>query len=108
MDIPQNITTPQMYFELQSTIAGKGRCYLLLDKLQRVKGWEQAVTSLLEGDDVEIYVTGSNSKLMSGEIPIYLAGHYVSIPAYTLFFREYIENGIKIAHLADFLLTEYW
>lgn len=107
MDIPQNITAQQMYSELKSAIAGKGRCYLLLDELQEVNGWEKAVNSLLEGSDVDIYVTGSNSKLMSSEISTYLTGRYVSIPVYTLSFREYLDFKAGSDKSQKELLEEY-
>ena len=68
MDIPADISAKDMYDELKGQIQGKGRCYLLLDEIQEVKGWEKAGNSLLGGADVDIYVTGSNSKLMSSEI----------------------------------------
>ena len=90
MDIPENITAKQMYDELTAAMAGKGHCYLLLDEIQEITGWEKAVNSLLESADADIYVTGSNSKLMSSEISTYLTGRYVSIPVYTLSFREYL------------------
>lgn len=91
MDIPESITAKQMYDELLDAMAGKGHCYLLLDEIQEITGWERAVNSLLEGADADIYVTGSNSKLMSSEISTYLTGRYVSIPIYTLSFREYLD-----------------
>ena len=91
MDIPADISAKDMYDELKAQIQGKGRCYLLLDEIQEVKGWEKAVNSLLEGADVDIYVTGSNSKLMSSEISTYLTGRYVSIPVYPLSFREFLD-----------------
>lgn len=90
MDIPENSTVRQMYDELMVAMADKGHCYLLLDEIQEITGWERAVNSLLEGADADIYVTGSNSKLMSSEISTYLTGRYVSIPVYTLSFREYL------------------
>lgn len=90
MDIPENITAKQMYDELAAAMADKGHCYLLLDEIQEIDGWEKAVNSLLESTDADIYVTGSNSKLMSGEISTYLTGRYVSIPVYTLSFKEYL------------------
>ena len=80
-----------MYEDLKTAITGKGRCYLLLDEVQEIKGWEKVVNSLLESADVDIYVTGSNSKLMSSEISTYLTGRYVSISVYTLSFREYLD-----------------
>ena len=90
MDISENITAKQMYGELLEAMKGKGHCYLLLDEIQEIDGWEKAVNSLLEGADADIYVTGSNSKLMSSEISTYLTGRYVSIPVYTLSFQEYL------------------
>ena len=70
---------------------GKERCYVLLDEVQEVPGWEKAVNGLLEGGHADIYVTGSNSKLMSSEISTYLTGRYVLIPVYPLSFREYLD-----------------
>ena len=85
-----DFTSRDMYADLKRSIEGKGRCYLFLDELQEVKGWEKVVNTLLESADVDIYVTGSNSKLMSSEISTYLSGRYVSIPVYTLSLREYM------------------
>lgn len=121
MDIPENITARQMYNELLEAIKGKGHCYLLLDEIQEIDGWEKAVNSLLEGADVDIYVTGSNSRLMSGEISTYLTGRYVSIPVYTLSFKEYLyfkadsplsrkellENYIRYGGFPIVALSEY-
>lgn len=90
MDIPENISAKEMYQELQKAMTGREKCYLLLDEIQEVKGWEKAVNSLLEEGRADIYVTGSNSKLMSSEISTYLTGRYVSIPVYALSFREYL------------------
>lgn len=90
MDIPSDITAKQMYDELMALMKGKERCYVLLDEVQEVPGWEKAVNGLLEGGHADIYVTGSNSKLMSSEISTYLTGRYVLIPVYPLSFREYL------------------
>ena len=91
MDIPSDISTKDMYDDLKAQIQGKGCCYLLLDEIQEIKGWEKAVNSLLEGADADIYVTGSNSKLMSSEISTYLTGRYASVPVYPLSFREFLD-----------------
>lgn len=96
-------TTKKMYADLKNAIKGKGRCYLFLDELQEIGGWEKAVNSLMEDFDVDIYVTGSNSKLMSSEISTYLTGRYVLIPVYTLSFKEYLtfkDKDIKNAREA--------
>ena len=107
MDIPADISAKDMYDELKAQIQGKGRCYLLLDEIQEVKGWEKAVNSLLEGADVDIYVTGSNSKLMSSEISTYLTGRYVSIPVYPLSFREFLDFKAGDPRPVKELLEDY-
>ncbi len=107
MDIPENITAKQMYDELVEAMQGKGHCYLLLDEIQEIDGWEKAVNSLLEGADADIYVTGSNSKLMSSEISTYLTGRYVSIPVYTLSFKEYLDFKAGSTLSRRELLEEY-
>ena len=86
----EDFSAKDMYSDLKNDISGKGRCYLLLDELQDIKGWEKVINDLLENSDVDIYVTGSNSKLMSSEISTYLTGRYVTIPVYTLSLRAYL------------------
>ena len=107
MDVPENITAKQMYDELTFAMTGEGRYYLLLDEIQEVSGWEKAVNSLLESADADIYVTGSNSKLMSSEISTYLTGRYVSIPVYTLSFKEYLDFKADSTLSRRELLEEY-
>lgn len=107
MDIPENITAKQMYDELISAIGSKQHCYLLLDEIQEISGWEKAVNSLLEETDADIYVTGSNSKLMSSEISTYLTGRFVSIPVYTLSFSEYLSFKADSNRSNRELLEEY-
>ncbi len=107
MDIPEDISATDMYKELLEHIQGKGRFYLLLDEIQEVKGWERCVNSLLEGQDVDIYVTGSNSKLMSSELSTYLTGRFVSIPVYTLSFKEYLTFKSRDSRSEKELLEDY-
>ena len=90
-DFDDGMTDKDMYRSIKARMTDLGRYYLLLDEVQEINGWEKVVNSLLENDDADIYVTGSNSKLMSGEISTYLTGRYVSIPVYTLSFAEYLE-----------------
>ena len=107
MDIPEDISAADMYKELLESIQGKGRCYLFLDEIQEVKGWERCINSLLEGQNVDIYVTGSNSRLMSSEISTYLTGRFVSVPVYTLSFKEYLEFKKGDLRSEKELLEEY-
>ena len=107
MDIPDSITAKQMYDELISKVQDDDRYYFLLDEIQEINGWEKAVNSLLEGTNSDIYVTGSNSKLLSSEISTYLTGRYISIPVFTLSFKEYLEFKKESKLSTDKLLEEY-
>ena len=107
MDIPETVSAEQMYTELLAQMDGRGHCCLLLDEIQEINGWEKAVNALLEGTDADIYVTGSNSKLMSSEISTYLTGRFVSIPVYTLSFREYLDFKKDSKLSCNELLMQY-
>ena len=85
-DFDDGMTSKDMYNGIKNQMADDERYYLLLDEVQEVNGWEKAVNSLFENANTDIYVTGSNSKLMSSEISTYLTGRYISIPVYTLSF----------------------
>jgi predicted AAA+ superfamily ATPase len=63
----------------------------LLDEIQEVHQWEKVINSLLVDFDVDVYLTGSNSHLLSSELATYLAGRYIEIPIYTLSFKEYLQ-----------------
>ena len=80
----------KLYKFIQAKIAGKQRCYILLDEIQEVGSWEKAVDAFLVDFDVDIYITGSNSHLLSSELATYLAGRYIEIHVHTLSFAEYL------------------
>ncbi len=86
----ENMTASQMYFQLKEHISSKGKTYLFLDEVQEISGWEKVVNSLASDFDVDIYVTGSNSRMMSSEISTYLTGRYITFHIYTLSFAEYL------------------
>ncbi len=73
---------------IQSTTEKK---YILLDEVQEVEGWEKCINALMVDFDVDIYITGSNAKLLSGELATYLAGRYVEISIYPFSFMELID-----------------
>ncbi len=106
-DFDEGMTDRNMYKDIRSRMTGGGRYYLLLDEVQEIEGWEKAVNSLLENADTDIYVTGSNSKLMSSEISTYLTGRYVSIPVYTLSFAEFLDFRQGDRRSVKELLNEY-
>ena len=90
IEYEENFNAKRMYDELKGYIVDKKKYYFLLDELQEVSGWERVINSLLEEFNVDLYVTGSNSKLMSSEISTYLTGRHITIPVYTLSFKEYL------------------
>lgn len=106
-DFDDGMTDKDMYNGIKEHMTGEGRYYLLLDEVQEINGWEKAVNSLLENANTDIYVTGSNSKLMSSEISTYLTGRYISIPVYTLSFAEYLEFKKADPRSPKELLNEY-
>ncbi|MDR2622978.1 MAG: ATP-binding protein [Methanobrevibacter sp.] len=67
------------------------RKYLFLDEVQKVENWEELVNSYLAKDKFDIYVTGSNAKLLSGELATYLSGRYVEIKIYPFSFKEFLK-----------------
>ncbi|MDD3278829.1 MAG: ATP-binding protein [Lachnospiraceae bacterium] len=101
------MTSKEMYKVIKEKITDDKRYYLLLDEVQEITGWEKAVNSLLEDANTDIYVTGSNSKLMSSEISTYLTDRYVSIPVFTLSFAEYLEFRKSSNLSPKELLNEY-
>jgi len=80
----------KLYEEVKARLAPSGRTYLFLDEIQEVSTWEKAVNSFMTDFDVDIYVTGSNSRMLSSEISTYLTGRYVSIKVFPLSFAEYL------------------
>ncbi|UKI56255.1 MAG: ATP-binding protein [Treponema succinifaciens] len=68
-----------------------GKIYLLFDEIQEVDGWEKCINSCRVDFDCDIYITGSNAKLLSGELATYLAGRYVEFVIYPFSFAEFLE-----------------
>ena len=70
------------------------QCYIFLDEIQEVKDWEKCINSLRVNEeyDFDIYITGSNAKLLSGELSTYLAGRYVEFVIYPFSFKEFLET----------------
>jgi len=76
---------------LNENVPRKGRFYLFLDEIQRVKDWEKSVNALMVDTEADIYVTGSNAHLLSTDLATYLTGRYVEIRMLPLSFKEYME-----------------
>ena len=79
---------------LSSTIQGK--VFLFFDEIQEVTNWEKCINSLRVALDCDIYITGSNAKLLSGELATYLGGRYVEFVIYPFSFSEFLELYLPI------------
>ncbi len=91
-------TAKALHDEITNRAAGtNGKVYLFFDEIQEVKDWEKCVNSLRVSLDCDIYITGSNAKLLSGELATYLAGRYVEFVIYPFSFAEFIELYRTIA-----------
>lgn len=96
-----DLTAKDMYDQLKSRLSPEGKTYLFLDEVQEIEGWERVVNSLASDFDVDLYVTGSNSRMMSSEIATYLTGRYISFRIFTLSFGEYLMFKRKYAPVSD-------
>ena len=105
--IDEGMTDRDMHDAIKEKMTDGERYYILLDEVQEISVWEKAVNSLLENENTDIYVTGSNSKLMSSEISTYLTGRYISIPVFTLSFAEYLDFKKSSDSSVKVLLNEY-
>ena len=92
----------------------EGKIYLFFDEIQQVKGWEKSINSYRVSIDSDIYITGSNSKLLSGELATLLTGRYLTINVYPFSFKEFLQykneiEGVEITKYSiDELYEEYF
>jgi len=82
-----------LHAHLAAALPPQGRVYVLLDEIQEVSEWERLVNSLMAEGRTDLYITGSNSRLLSGELATYIAGRYVSVEVWPLSFGEYLAFG---------------
>ena len=97
----EDMTAKQIYTLLKEKLSPAGKTYLFLDEVQEIKGWEKIVNSLASDFDVDLYITGSNSRMMSSEIATYLTGRYISFRIFTLSFGEYLMFKSKFANVGE-------
>jgi len=90
MEVKHLKSAEALYGHIKKTTASKnGRTYLFLDELQEVENWEECVNSLRVNSETDIYITGSNAKMLAGEYATLLAGRYIEIQMYPFSFGEY-------------------
>lgn len=94
-----------LHEQIKPVLERKGMHYILIDEIQDVDGWERLVAMLVARGDCDIYITGSNSKMLSSELSTKLSGRYIEIEILPLSFKEYMElhPGEKEKRLEDFL-----
>jgi len=106
-------TAEALHEEVTARIAEvNGKAYLFFDEIQEVNEWERCVNSFCVEFDCDIYITGSNARLLSGELATYLAGRYVEFVVYPFSFSEFLEgymplfpNKTKQEAFAQYLVT---
>lgn len=107
----QNVTTSEEFSKLLSDILPEdsGRIYILIDEIQFVEDWQKVINSLRVSFDCDIVITGSNAKLLSGELATLLSGRYVVIPIYPFSFKEFllVKNIDKDSRQVDIAYREY-
>ena len=105
----EDMTAKEMFAEIKGKLSPTEKTYIFLDEVQEIKHWEKTVNSLASDYNVDIYVTGSNSRMMSSEIATYLTGRYITFRIYTLSFSEYIDFKKEFSTVTDMKseLAEY-
>ena len=99
-----------LYEYISKSVNKNKRSYLFFDEIQNVENWEKAINSFSVDFDTDIYITGSNSHLLSSELATYLSGRFVQFTIYPLSFKEYLDfrrvygNQDKTDIYKDFLL----
>ena len=76
---------------IKEKIINNEKYYLLFDEIQNIQHWEKAINSFKASKNVSIFITGSNSDLLSGELATHIAGRYVSFKVYPFTFKEVCE-----------------
>ncbi len=91
-----------LYHYISDKITSDSMYYILLDEIQEVADWEKCINSLSVDYNVNLYLTGSNSHMLSSELATYIAGRYVEIPIFTLSFKEFLDfKGIMLDEIAS-------
>ncbi|MBQ1469459.1 MAG: ATP-binding protein [Schwartzia sp.] len=106
----EGATAKEILSKIKARLSSNGRTYVFLDEVQEIQGWERMVNTLAVEYNVDLYVTGSNSRMMSSEISTYLTGRYVAFRIFTLSFSEYLqfkasytEPGSSRQELAEYI-----
>jgi len=91
----------QLYSYIESRLSLDGFTYVFLDEAQQCRGFEKAIDSLHIKDKVDLYITGSNANLLSGELATLLSGRYVLIEMLPLSFKEFVSAAGETVPLRE-------
>ncbi|RAP49449.1 MAG: ATPase [Methanosphaera sp. SHI613] len=96
-----NITTNNQLYDIikDETKNLEGKIYFFFDEIQQIENWEKLINGLRVSYDCDIYITGSNSKLLSGELATLIAGRYIEIHVYPFSFNEIIQYNSEIKNI---------
>lgn len=104
MEYAELDTAQKLHKFIKTKTKLKKKYYIFLDEIQEVQNWEKLVNSLLQSKNYDIYITGSNSKLLSSELSTYIAGRYIEFHIKPLSFAEFREFNGKNTIEEDFKL----
>ena len=94
--------------DLHSHSKEKVKNYIFIDEIQDIPGFEKVIRSLLLNEDNDIYITGSNAKMLSGELATYLSGRYIEFKIYSLSYSEFLEfHGLTESETSYELYSRY-
>jgi predicted AAA+ superfamily ATPase len=93
--------------EIEARTQNQGKAYLLLDEVQLIAGWERVVNAFFAAGNTEIFITGSNSQLLSSELASLLSGRYVQFVIRPLSFGEYLDFIRQIRGVTEANPREY-
>lgn len=86
----------------------KAKNYIFIDEIQDIPGFEKVIRSLLLNEDNDIYITGSNAKMLSGELATYLSGRYIEFKIYSLSYSEFLGfHGLTESETSYELYSRY-
>ena len=93
-ELPENYLSKSwdtLYFEIKAKLQANKNNYIFLDEIQNIANFEKLVDGLYAGGNVDVYITGSNANLLSGELATLLSGRYIEISILPFSFAEYLE-----------------
>lgn len=108
LELMHLVNAEDLKLYIQEKAVKDSKMYFLFDEIQRIENWEKLVNGLRVSYNSDIYITGSNSEILSGELATHLAGRYVEIPVYPLSFQEFMQFKSYDREKIDLKWREYF